>query len=101
MSRNDRDGPTSLAVKLMAVAAEHEMQVKREKQRMDARIAELTEANAEFEHRNRQQAFQIESLSRKLEEAVSEVQKYSASQVGCRSRPFPDTVAPPAAVAFE
>lgn len=81
MSGRDREGPPSLAVKLMAVAAEHEMQVKREKQRLESRLAELTEANAEYDHRNRQQAFQIDSLTRKLEEAVAEVQRYSASQV--------------------
>lgn len=77
MSRDQQ----SLAVKLMAVAAEHELQVKRDKQRLENKIAELTDANADAEHRIRQQAYQIESLTRKLEEAVSEVQKYSASQV--------------------
>lgn len=76
--------PQSLAVKLMAVAAEHELQVKRDRQRLEARLAELSDANQEYEHRNRQQALQIESLTRKLEEAVSEVQKYSASQVCIR-----------------
>lgn len=85
MNSRDRDPhSSSLTVKLMAVAAEHELQVKREKQRLEAKLAELASSNEEYERRHRQQAYQIESLTRKLEEAVAEVQRFSVTQVGGR-----------------
>ena len=75
------DGSPTLAVRLMSVAAEFELQARRERQRWEDKVADLKAANAELEQQNWQQAGQLETLSRKLESAIAEMQKYSDSHV--------------------
>ena len=74
----------TLAVRLMSVAAEFELQVRRERQRWEDKVADLKAANADLEQQNWQQASQLETLSRKLEAAIAEMQKYSDSHVRAR-----------------
>lgn len=45
----DRNGSTSLAVRLMQVAGEFELERKREKSRLEARVSSLLDANADLE----------------------------------------------------
>jgi hypothetical protein len=74
-------GEPSLAVRLMSVAAEYELQTRKERSRWESKIADLTATNAELEKQGWAQANQIESLSRKLEAAVAEMQKFTDSHV--------------------
>ena len=83
------DAPT-LAVRLMSVAAEFELQARRERQRWEDKVADLKAANADLEQQNWQQSQQLEALSRKLEAAIGEMQKFSDSHVGgCSTTPSP------------
>jgi hypothetical protein len=93
-SSPSHEAPT-LAVRLMSVAAEFELQARRERQRWEDKVADLKAANADLEQQNWQQSQQLEALSRKLEAAIGEMQKFSDSHVRSLSCGSPSTHPPP------
>jgi hypothetical protein len=87
--------PPTLAVRLMSVAAEYELQTRRERQRWEDKVADLKAANADLEQQNWTQSQQLEALSRKLEAAIAEMQKFSDSHVGAARTPVQSPVCAP------
>ncbi len=52
MSYSSHDSSPSLSGRLMSVAAEYEMQTRRERQRLEDKIADLKAVNADLEQQN-------------------------------------------------
>ena len=73
MSDHGGDGPdgrpASLAVKLMAIAGEYELDRKRERAFLEKRLAAAAEANAALERAAREHAKTVEALTARAERA--------------------------------
>ena len=70
----DSSQPPSLAVRLMQVAGEYELERKRQLSRAESRIAELQEAARAAERLAWSQGKQIEALNRQLTKATAELE---------------------------
>lgn len=71
-------GP-SLAVRLMQVAGEYELGVKKDKQRLEGRISALAERNDQLERQNRQQAIDSEALGNKAARLSTELERLQSA----------------------
>lgn len=69
----------SLAVRLMQVAGEYELGVKKDKQRLEGRISALAERNDQLERQTRQQAIDSEALGTKAARLSSELERLQSA----------------------
>jgi hypothetical protein len=74
----DRDGGPSLAVRLMQVAGEFELDRKREKQRLESRLQRLEDLNSDLEHANSTHQQELETQGRQVTKLSSDLDKLAS-----------------------
>ena len=72
---------TSLAVKLMQVAGEFELERKRERQRWEGKVGELRRQLQSLEDAYTRKGHQVESLVTKLQAVTEELERRNSAQV--------------------
>jgi len=76
----DVEGGPSLAVRLMQVAGEYEVGVKKERQKFEIRIAGLSERNEQLERQARVQAAEADGLTKQVAKLSADMERLQGAQ---------------------
>jgi ankyrin repeat protein len=76
----DVEGGPSLAVRLMQVAGEYEVGVKKERQKFEMRIAGLSERNEQLERQARVQAAEADGLTKQVAKLSADMERLQGAQ---------------------
>jgi ankyrin repeat protein len=75
MAYSDHESSSSLAMRLLSVAAEYEVGVKRDRQQLESRVLQLTERNISLERQTKADGETIDSLSKAVSKLKTEATK--------------------------